>query len=229
MSGGIGVRTGARYASPVIRAEAVRVVIIDGDTSQRESLAILIDGCAGYECVGAYGSVELALARRPDTEPDVILVDLDSAGVSDLDGLRQLRNDYPGAAVVVLTAFENQDIVLESFHNGAVGYLLKKTAPARILEAIQEAGSGGAPMSLEIAVKVVHSLRKPLLPPAEGLTPREVRVLELLADGFSYESPALHLGVSVNTVRNYVRSIYSKLQVHSKSEAVSRALRSGLI
>jgi DNA-binding NarL/FixJ family response regulator len=131
----------------------------------------------------------------------------------------------------MLTVYSDEQSIFESICNGAVGYLLKKTPAARLLEAIREAAAGGAPMSPEIARKVVTLFRKtPTVErPAEELTAQELRLLQLLAEGHSYQAAAERLGISVNTVRSYIRNIYEKLHVHSKSEAVSKALRSGLI
>jgi DNA-binding NarL/FixJ family response regulator len=133
--------------------------------------------------------------------------------------------------VLMLTVYSDEDKIFESICNGAVGYLLKKTPPARLLDAIREAASGGAPMSPEIARKVVTLFRKTAVAerPFESLTPQELRLLQLLADGHSYQAAAERLAISLNTVRSYIRNVYEKLHVHSKSEAVSKALRSGLI
>jgi DNA-binding NarL/FixJ family response regulator len=210
--------------------EPLRVAIVEDDVTTRDGLAALIDGTPGYRCVGRYGSVEL-LCRAPDRLADVVLLDINLPGISGAEGVRLVRERWPSTEVLMLTVYADQDKVLESICNGAVGYLLKKTPPVRLLDAIREAASGGAPMSPEIARKVVTLFRK--APAAEGtseaLTPQELRLLQLLADGHSYQTAAERLAISLNTVRSYVRNVYDKLHVHSKSEAVSKALRSGLI
>ena len=209
----------------------IRVALIEDDRLTREGLSALIDGSREYLCVASFGSVEEALSADLAPPPDVILLDIHLPGMSGTEGVRPLLDRYPGSVILMLTVFEEQDKVFRSLCNGAVGYLLKRTPPARLLEAIREAKEGGSPMSPDIARTAVSLLQK-FRPPAESfeeLTARETRLLSLLAEGYSYESAGLHLNVSVNTVRNYVRSIYSKLHVHSKSEAVSRALRSGLV
>ena len=210
---------------------AVRVAIVEDDESLRDGLGVLISGTAGYRLTGAYGSVEEAMGPLAKDTPDVLLLDINLPGMRGSQAVRPLRQQFGRMQVLMLTIFAEQDHVFESICNGASGYLLKKTPPARLLEAIREAHEGGAPMSPEIARKVVTLFQKTRGPaePHERLTPHEVRLLKLLAEGHSYQSAGQELGCSINTVRNYIRSIYEKLHVHSKSEAVTRALRSGLI
>jgi len=213
------------------REPAVRVAIVEDDESLRDGLEVLISGTAGYQLTGAYGSVEEAMGPLAKDTPDVLLLDINLPGMKGSQAVRPLRQQFGRMQVLMLTIFAEQDHVFESICNGASGYLLKKTPPARLLEAIREAHEGGAPMSPEIARKVVTLFQQTRGPvePHERLTPHEVRLLKLLAEGHSYQSAGQELGCSINTVRNYIRSIYEKLHVHSKSEAVTRALRSGLI
>jgi len=182
-------------------------------------------------CIGSYRSVEEALRSRNTEQPDVLLLDIHLPGMLGSEGVRVFKEKYPALQVLMLTIYAEQDLVFESICNGACGYLLKKTPPAKLLEAIREAHAGGAPMSPEIARKVVALFQKTGPPPKleEQLTPQEVRLLKLLADGFSYQTAADQLHISLNTVRNYIRSIYEKLHVHSKSENVSKAIRGHLI
>jgi len=190
---------------------------------------MLINGTPSYRCVAAFRSVEDAL--RANTAYDVLLLDIDLPGMSGSDGVRLLKEKHSGAEILMLTVYAQEDKVFESICNGACGYLLKETPPARLLEAIREAHDGGAPMSPEIARKVVTLFQK-TGPPAkldEQLTPQEMRLLRLLVEGYSYQGAANRLNISVNTVRDYIRTIYDKLHVHSKSEAVTKALRSRLI
>ncbi|MCI0364788.1 MAG: response regulator transcription factor, partial [Phycisphaerales bacterium] len=152
-------------------------------------------------------------------------------GMSGVEGVKALREHWAGSVIVMLTAFGDDDNVFRSICNGACGYLLKKTPPARLLEAIREAAGGGAPMTPEIARRVIELFQKSA-PPAQsdlGLTPQEVNLLRLLAEGHSYQAAGEQMHVSINTVRNYIRSIYDKLHVHSKSQAVSKALKAGVI
>ncbi|HYO92604.1 MAG TPA: response regulator transcription factor [Pyrinomonadaceae bacterium] len=209
----------------------VQVVIVEDDRTVREGLGMIINGTPGFSCGGTYRSVEEALNLMKPKDPDVMLLDIHLPGMLGSDGVRVFREKYPSMQILMLTIYDGQDMVFESICNGACGYLLKKTPPAKLLDAIREAHEGGAPMSPEIARKVVNLFQK-TGPPAkldENLTPQETRLLQLLADGYSYQAAGGQLNISVNTVRNYIRSIYEKLHVNSKSEAVSKALRSRLI
>lgn len=209
----------------------VQVVIVEDDRTVREGLGMIINGTPGFSCGGTYRSVEDALNLMKQKAPDVMLLDIHLPGMLGSDGVRVFREKYPSMQILMLTVYDGQDMVFESICNGACGYLLKKTPPAKLLDSIREAHEGGAPMSPEIARKVVNLFQR-TGPPArldENLTPQETRLLQLLADGYSYQAAGGQLNISVNTVRNYIRSIYEKLHVNSKSEAVSKALRSRLI
>jgi DNA-binding NarL/FixJ family response regulator len=209
----------------------IDVAVVEDDAALRDGLAMLLRGTPGYRLVGAFGSVEEALTGLPSLSPDVLLLDIHLPGMMGSEGVRHLRAKLPRMQVLMLTVFAEEDKVFDSICNGACGYLLKKTPPARLLEAIREAHEGGSPMSPEIARKVITLFRKTHEPanPSERLTPHEARLLKLLSEGHSYQSAGEELGITVNTVRNYIRSIYEKLHVHSKSEAVSKALKSRLI
>ena len=216
---------------PMAAGGAIRVAIVEDDRTTRQGLALLIGGTPGYECVGQFRSVEEAL-RLPYLAPHVILLDINLPGVSGTEGVKLLLEKCPGVQIVMLTVFDAQDHVFESICNGACGYLLKKTAPARLLEAIAEAHQGGAPMTPEIARRVVTLFQQTGVPRKSGghsLSPRELSVLGLLAEGYSYTALAARLGITANTVRNHIRGIYEKLHVHSRSEAVSKAIRKGVI
>ena len=205
--------------------------MVEDDRLAREGLQALIDGTPGFSCVAACRSVEEALRARPREHPDVVLLDVELPGMSGSEGVRPLRERFHPAPVVMLTVFEEQERVFESICNGASGYLLKKTPPARLLESIAEVRMGGAPMSPEIARQLVRLFQR-VAPPIEvdhHLTPQETRLVALLAEGYSYQGAADRMHVSVNTVRNYIRFIYDKLHVHTKSEAVSKAIKARLI
>jgi DNA-binding NarL/FixJ family response regulator len=211
--------------------EPIRVAIVEDDRATREGLGMLISGTPGYVCVGEFRSVEEALRSMGRDVPDVLLLDIQLPGMPGSEGVRIFREKFPQTEIIMLTVLAEQEKVFESICNGACGYLLKETPPARLLEAIREAREGGAPMSPEIARKVVKLFQQ-ISPPEkfdEHLTPQELRLLRLLAQGDSYARAADQLRVSVNTVRDHIRAIYDKLHVHSKSEAVSKALRNRLI
>jgi DNA-binding NarL/FixJ family response regulator len=212
--------------------QPIRIAIVEDDTAAREGLRMLIDGTHGFQCAGAWGSAEQALrGLGTGAAPDVLLLDIQLPGLPGSEAARLFHDRHPGMAILMLTLYDDEQRIFESLCNGARGYLLKKTPPARLLEAIREARDNGAPLSPEIAHKVVRLFRE-FRPPeriGEDLTRQEVRLLALLAEGHSYQSAAGDLRVSINTVRNYIRSIYEKLHVHSKSEAVSKALKARLI
>ncbi len=206
----------------------MRVLIIEDQHWIREGLRFLIDGTEGYRCVGAFGSIEETLAGL--SPADVALVDIGLPGLSGIEGIRLLKERQPPLRLVALTVYEDDDRILQALCAGASGYLLKNTPPARLLECLRDVMGGGAAMSPEVAGRVI-ALFKAFRPPETAdyhLTPHEMRLLKLLGEGHSYKTAAATLGSSVNTVGFHMRSIYTKLQVHSKSEAVAKALRSGL-
>jgi DNA-binding NarL/FixJ family response regulator len=210
----------------------ISVAVIEDDARLAELLRILLDGTPGYRCAAVLESVEEALASLPQPPPDVALLDIHLPGMRGSAGVALLRERFPSMQVLMLTVYAEDDLVFEAICNGATGYLLKRTPPAELLAAVAEAHGGGAPMSSEIARKVLKCFRALRPPPPEetsGLTPQEVRLLRLLGDGHGYESAGSNLDITINTVRKYVRSIYEKLHVHSKAEAVSKAIRAGLI
>jgi DNA-binding NarL/FixJ family response regulator len=209
-------------------AGSIRVAVIEDQPRIREGLRFLIDSSEGYRCVGAFGSVEEALAGIPET--DVALIDIGLPGMSGIEGIRRLKERQPQLRLLALTVYDDDDRIFEALCAGASGYLLKKTPPARLMEGLRDVMEGGAVMSPEVAERVV-ALFKEFRPPEKAdyrLTPHELRLLKLLGEGHSYKTAAAELGSSINTVGFHMRSIYSKLQVHSKSEAVAKALRSGL-
>jgi DNA-binding NarL/FixJ family response regulator len=209
----------------------LKVGIIEDQSKIREGLRTLIDGTEGYRCVGSFGSMEEALAKVEYELPDVLLVDIGLPGMSGIEGTRRLKDLHPGLAVLMLSVYDDDRRIFDALCAGACGYLLKKTPPARLLECLNEVAGGGAPMSPEVARRVVALFRE-IRPPAQAdyqLTPHEIRILTLLVEGHNYKTAADELDVSINTIRFHMRSIYEKLQVHSKSEAVSKALRNRII
>jgi DNA-binding NarL/FixJ family response regulator len=213
-------------------AEAlVRVGLVEDDAGTRGGLQWLIDSTAGLRCVGAFASVETALDGLAAEAPDVLLLDIHLPGMLGSEAVPLLRQRYPQMQVLMLTVYAGEDKVFESLRNGACGYVLKKQPPAELMEAVRDAHRGGSPMSSEIARKVIELLRQaPAPPPPDSqLTPQEVLLLGLLAEGYSYLGASAKLNVSLNTVRNYIRSVYGKLQVSTRSEAVGKALRHQII
>src|SRR5260370_11572040 len=173
-------------------------MIVEDDRAVREGLSLIIDGTPGYACVGAFGSVEEGLKLPATLHPDVMLLDINLPGMLGSEGVGFFRSKYPALQVLMLTVYAEQDKVFESICNGASGYLLKKTPPARLLEAIREAHEGGAPMSPEIARKVIAAFRGRAQPrPEATLTEQETRLLKLLSEGKSYQACAEQLHVPI--------------------------------
>jgi DNA-binding NarL/FixJ family response regulator len=209
----------------------IKVSIIEDQVEIRESLRILIDGAEGLRSAGAFRSMEEALDGIGLDLPDIALVDIGLPGMSGIAGIKELKSRYSKVVPLVLTVYEDDDRIFDALCAGACGYLLKKTPPRKLLEGLREAVSGGAPMSPEVAKRVIRLFQK-VRPPERAdyqLTPHEARLLKMLVEGENYKSAAGVLGVSVNTVAFHMRNIYEKLQVHSKSEAVVKAIRSGLV
>jgi DNA-binding NarL/FixJ family response regulator len=209
----------------------VRIGIVEDDHRARDLLVYLLESTRDLRVVGQWRSVESMLASGPAQEMDVLLLDIQLPGMSGIEGLTPVRERFPDVTLLMLTVFEDEEKVFQALCQGAHGYLLKNTEPARLLDYIREADAGGSPMSPEIARKVVRLFRK-ITPPRHAkhhLSPQQIRLLALLAEGRSYQSVAREMGISINTVRGYVRIVYEKLHVHSRSGAVAEALRSGVI
>jgi DNA-binding NarL/FixJ family response regulator len=209
----------------------ITVAIVEDQRDIREGLTMLVNGTPGYRCIGSYGSMEAALDRIGADTPDVVLSDIGLPGMSGIDGIRILKERHPRLTVLMLSVYDDDDRIFDALCAGASGYLLKRTPPARLLESLREAVAGGAPMSPEVAGRVIALFRE-IRPPERAdyvLTPHETRLLKLLVDGHNYTTAAAELGVSYNTVKFHMRHIYEKLQVHSKSEAVAKAMRERLI
>ena len=210
---------------------AIKVAIIEDQREVREGLAILINGTAGFRCAGSFRTMEEALRSVPNELPDVILTDIGLPGMSGIEGIRKLKQRYPDLPIVALTIYDDEEEIFDALCAGASGYLLKDTQPARLLECLREVVSGGAPMSPEVARRVVKLFRE-FRPPERAnhnLTPQETELLKLLVEGHNYKTAAAELAISIHTVSFHLRNIYEKLQVHSKSEAVAKALRERII
>jgi DNA-binding NarL/FixJ family response regulator len=210
---------------------ALKVALVEDQPRIRESLGILIGGTDGFRCTAEFACMEDALAKIGGDLPDVALVDIGLPGMNGVDGIRELKKSYPALTVLMLTVYDDDKRIFDALCAGACGYLLKKTPPARLLECLQEAASGGSPMSPEVARRVV-SLFREIRPPEDAeyhLTPHEIRLLKLLVEGHNYKTAAAELSLSINTIRFHMKSIYEKLQVHSKSEAVAKGLRQHIV
>lgn len=210
----------------------IRVAIVEDQREIREGLQELIDGADDFRCSAAFGSVEDTLPKIGGDLPDVVLIDIGLPGKSGIEGIRVLKERHPELVLVVLSVFDDDRRIFEAICAGASGYLLKKTPAPRLIQGIRDAAAGGSPMSPEIAARVIALFRqiRPAPPFADhDLTPHEVRVLKLLVDGHNYRTAALELSVSVNTISFHVKRIYEKLHVHTKSEAVAKALRDQIV
>lgn len=209
----------------------VNVMLIEDQREVREGLAVLINGSPGFSCMASFRTMEEALGAFENHLPDVVLTDIGLPGMSGIEGIRLMKERYPNLPVVALTVYDDDEDIFDALCAGACGYLLKTTPPARLLESLREVAGGGAPMSPEVARRVVALFRemRPSEDAAYDLTPHEIRVLKLLVDGHNYKTAAVELEVSINTIRFHMRSIYEKLQVHSKSEAVAKSLRQRIV
>jgi DNA-binding NarL/FixJ family response regulator len=206
--------------------ETITVSIVEDDDEIRESLALLISGTPGFECLTTYEDCESSIDGIVEELPDVVLMDIGLPGMSGIEGIKLLKQKLPELDILVISIRENDKTVFDALCNGASGYLIKETPPARILEAIREVKRGGAPMSTQIARMVVNSFK---ITPSDSLTQRETEVLSQLCKGMSYKMIADALFISEETVRRHIKSIYRKLEVHSKSEAVAKAIKEKLV
>jgi len=209
----------------------IGVAIIEDQQETREGISLLINRTDGFACRHVYDSMEAALDGIGSDPPRVALVDIGLPGMNGIDGVRALQDRHPRIAPVMLTVYKDDDRIFRAICAGACGYLLKQTPPARLMEAIKEIAGGGAVMSPEVAMRVVDLFRK--APARESgwisLSPQETRLLKLFTEGHQNKTAAAEMGISIHTVGFHLRSIYEKLHVHTRSEAVARALRDGII
>lgn len=205
----------------------MKVALVEDNDAYRQTLARLLSRAPDCQCVGQYATAEAALAQVPALRPDIVLMDINLPGMNGVECVRRLKEQAPQMQIVMLTAYEDTDNIFNALAAGATGYLLKRTSGADLLAALREVMAGGSPMTAHIARKVVQSFqRKPTAPePAANLSPREQEVLDLLAQGLIYKEIADRLGVSYETVHTYIRRIYEKLQVRTRTEAVAKFLR----
>lgn len=204
------------------------VSIVDDETDLRESIIRYLNLSGEFQCVSDYARAEDALAGLPEDDPDVVLMDIKMQGMNGIECVRRLKEKMPLVQIIMLTVFEDADLIFDALRAGATGYLLKSQPPEKLLEAIRDVVAGGSPMSASIARKVVQLVRATNRSETTGtgdrivLSERQRQVLDLLAAGQPYKLIADNMGVSIHTVRSYLRRTYEKLQVHSRTEAVAK-------
>ncbi|TAL03789.1 MAG: response regulator transcription factor [Verrucomicrobia bacterium] len=205
----------------------ITVSIVEDQEPLRATLARMLNRAEGFECVSQYGSAEEALKDLPKVKPEVVLMDINLPGINGVECVRQLKQLLPAVQVMMLTVYEDTENIFNALAAGASGYMLKRTPRAELLEAIREVHRGGSPMTTHIARMVVQSFLKPVTKPetTAELSPREKEVLDCLAQGLMYKEIAEKIGVTYETVHTYIRRIYEKLQVRTRTEAVAKFLR----
>ncbi len=221
-------KTEAQTTQPL--SSVVNVAIVEDQRKFRDAVAMLIDGTEGFRCAGSYRSTEEALDKIAHDLPDVVLMDIGLPGLSGIECTRRLKERFPKMILLVHTVYDDDERIFDALCAGASGYLLKKTPPAQLLEGLQVAAKGGAPMTPEVASRVVRMFREHHPPDRSyELTPHELRLLKLLMEGHNYKTAAEDLGVTAHTISFHLQKIYEKLHVHSKTEAVAKALRDRLL
>lgn len=205
----------------------INISIVEDSDKFRETLARILNRSEGFRCISQYPNAEDALKALPEDKPDVVLMDINLPGMNGVECVRQLKQLLPKVQVMMLTVYEDTDNIFNALTAGATGYMLKQTSRDELLEAIRELSRGGSPMTTHIARKVVQSFQRtaPTAAPTEVLSPREQEVLDCLAQGFLYKEIAEKLSISYETVHTYIRRIYEKLQVRTRTEAVAKFLR----
>jgi len=209
----------------------IRLMLYEDNPQLREGLTMLLNGSDGFEVVGAFKNCNNIEDEVQALDPDVILMDIDMPGTNGIQGLKRLRKVNAKAKVLMLTVFDDNKNVFEAIRSGANGYLLKKTPPAKLIEYINEANSGGAPMTSSIATQVLRMFTDMNSQQGEdyNLSDREKQVLQLLVNGYSYKMIASEMFIAIDTVRSHIKKIYEKLHVNSKSEAVAKAFKDKIV
>ena len=208
-----------------------KLLIYEDNPQLREGLTMLINGSDGFEVLSAFKNCNNVEDEVRAFKPDVILMDIDMPGTNGIEGLKRIRKIDTDVKILMLTVFDDNKNVFDAISNGANGYVLKKTPPARLLEYIQEAQTGGAPMTSSIATQVLRMFSSLNNEKGEDydLSEREKQVLQLLVNGYSYKMIASEMFIAIDTVRSHIKKIYEKLHVNSKSEAVAKAFRNKIV
>jgi DNA-binding NarL/FixJ family response regulator len=210
----------------------IRVCLFEDNTQLRESLFNLIDASDGFVCVGSFANCDDVIQKISSVKPEVILMDIELPGMNGIDAVGLIKEKFPDVKILMETIFEDDDKVFQSICNGAEGYILKNTPPEEILDAIKEIHEGGAPMTPAIALKVMRMFKQNLSSNKDdsfNLSSREKEVLKCLVEGMSYKLIAANCFISIDTVHGHIKNIYKKLQVHSKSEAVVKAIKRKIV
>lgn len=205
----------------------IKIAIVDDDEGIRTSLVALIRRASNLKVTGHYPDAETALMELPVNPPDVVLMDINMPGMTGVECVRRLKAELPKVQFLMLTVYEDSESLFKSLRAGASGYLLKRTASARLIDAIRDVHAGGSPMSPQLARRVVQYFSQPVEAELEltKLTPGEREFLDQLAGGYAYKEIADRMNISIDTVRSYVRTVYEKLHVHSRTEAVVKYLK----
>jgi DNA-binding NarL/FixJ family response regulator len=206
-----------------------RIVIFEDNDRLRESLAVLLHGSEDYVVVGHYNNCNQATEITLMHQPDVVLMDIDMPGKSGIEGVTMVKEASPDTSVIIYTVIEDNDKLFQCLCAGANGYLLKKTPPQKLFDAIQEVIIGGAPMSPQIARKVLGSFHERTHRVSYNLSPRETEVLQYLIKGYGTKQIAAELFISFDTVRSHLKNIYQKLHVNCGKEAIVKAIRERIV
>jgi DNA-binding NarL/FixJ family response regulator len=210
----------------------IRVVIFEDNKNLRDGLFQLINGSEGFHCVDTFSNCDRIIERIETTKPDVVLMDIEMPGISGIEAVGILKEKFPNVKVLMETIFDDDEKIFRSICMGAEGYILKHTSPVEILESIKEIYNGGSPMTPSIANRVLNMLKVKEVrfsKPEFDLTPREKEVLSWLVEGLSYKMTADNCAISIDTVNAHIKNIYKKLQVHSKTEAVAKAIKGRIV